>query len=183
MADFISIEIDKKSMVQIQKGLEKLFPKDRATNNALKRALRKAALPLKRKVKSLIKSKAFDTGRLYKSIRIFDSKRNTRAGRPSVFVGPLVKVPKKITKNKEMTMEERRQASEQWKKEASGYYFYILEYGFNPRGSNTKVLGLGLLPDAVTAAGPETAKNVEVEIIKMLNNKAQKVLGTKVVNA
>ena len=182
MADFITVEIDKKSMTEIQRGLENLFPKNSQTNNALRRALRKSALPLKRKLKSLIKSKAFDTGRLDKSIRVFDSKRNTKAGRPSVFVGPLVKVPKKIRNNKTMTMEEKKQASDQFIKEASGFYFYMLEYGFHPKGGDVKVMGLGLLPDAVTSAGPAVSSLVEEEIVKILNKKAQKELGTKIIS-
>jgi len=182
MADFIQIDIDKKAMVTIQKGLEKLFPRDRQTNNALKAALRKSALPLKRHLKALIKSKAYDTGRLYKSIKIFDSKRNTRAGRPSVFVGPLVKVPNKITKNKNMTLEEKRQASDAWKKEASGYYFYMLEYGFHPKCGKTYVAGLGLRPEAVALGGAQTAGLVETEVIKIINKKAMKNLGTKIIN-
>ena len=182
MAKQAIIEVDKKSLMQIQKGLAKLFPKTNQVNNALRRGLRKAARPLKQELKALIGQQAFDTGKLKKSIRVFDSKRNTKAGRPSVFVGPLVKVPKKIKNNKGMTMEEKKQASDAFIKEKSGYYFYMLEYGFRPGGGKKKIMGLGLLPQAVRNAGSKATEEVIKGVVEIINKEAKKTLGNKLID-
>jgi hypothetical protein len=182
MANKALIQVDKKALLEVQRGLEKLFPKTSQVNNALRRGLRKAARPIKQELKSLIGKSAFKTGKLARSIRVFDSKRNTKAGRPSVFVGPLVKVPKKIKNNKGMTMAEKKKASDAFIKEKSGYYMYMLEYGFRPGGGKTKVMGLGLRPKAVQKAGAKASQEVINGVVEIINKQAMKTLNKKLIN-
>ena len=189
-ADGFTISIDKKAMLTITNNLDKLYPTDSQTNNALAASLKKAALPLKRTLKALIKSKAsktakerkrlgYSVGKLARSIKIFKAKRLTKAGRPSVYVGPKVKPPKSLTK-KEGTIEQKRARAIAWAKKYSGFYFYILEYGFSPRGGKTAVGGLGLLPQTADAAGGLALSLLSREILATLNKRSIKLFGTPV---
>ena len=83
--DGVKIKIE--NIGQIKNGLLKLYPRSRQVNAALQSSLKKAAEPLKTKLKQMVPK---DQKKLEKSIKIFPSKRNTKAGRPSVFVGPKV---------------------------------------------------------------------------------------------
>lgn len=182
------ISIDEASFKQIQKDLARLFPTDQQTNAGILKALKKAAAPLRQTLKSLIRSTAsktkakrqklgYKTGKLAKSIRIFPSVRNTKSGRPSVFVGPLVRPPKRLRgKMKKMTEKERHAASVKFADEQSGFYFYFLQYGFRPRGGEL-VPGLNLIEKTNAAAGMTAANLVEREILAMLNKRSMKLFG------
>ena len=108
-----SVYIDPNELKQIQKGLEKLFPKDRQTNAVLQKAMMKSSKPTINTLKTAIKNQASDSGRLAKSIRAFPGKNLDRYKRPTVFVGPLVKVPKRI-KNKIWLRSSRFKEKEIW---------------------------------------------------------------------
>jgi hypothetical protein len=181
MARTESISIDKKRLNEIRRGLTKLFPKDSQTNKVLLKSLVKSAKPARLKLQSLIKTHAKKTGKLEKSIRIFPAKSPDKYGRPSVFVGPLVKVPRRIKYNKKRTMEQKAQDAANWAKEKSGFYMWFLEYGFGPKGSKKKVAGLGLLPKAAKEGGQATLAQLEREITIQINKKAKKQLGSKLI--
>lgn len=180
-----TFEIDKKSLIDISNGLERLFPKTKTQNRKIQSAMRKAAIPLKQalkdEIKGAIKNKKRSTRKLQKSIRVFDSARNTVYGRPSVYVGPLVKVPKNIKKQDGRTEEQIAEDAAAYIKKKSGFYFYFLEYGFGPRGSKKKVPGLGLLPKAAKTGGKLALDRMERDIVDMLNKNAMKQLGTKII--
>jgi len=175
--DGVNFYIDKKSLVEIKKGLNDLFPKTNAQNKAIAKALKKSAIPLRQVLKSLIKTRAKKTGKLQKSIRIFPSKRNTKYGRPSVFVGPIIKVPKRLKKQDGRTQAEIKSDAAAYVKAKSGFYFYFLEYGFGPKGSKKKKSGLGLLPEAATLGGPASLGRLEKDVFDMLNKKSMKLFG------
>lgn len=182
MADSVKIDIDKKGLLDIKSGLDKLYPTNSKMNRALLTSLKRAAKPIQANLKNLIQSKANrsknNTGKLKRSIKIFPSKRLTKQGRPSVFVGPIVRVPKRITAKKGMTKSEKKSAAEAYIKKKSGFYFYFLEYGFKPGKSNNKVNGLGLLPKATNASAPQAMALVEKEILNTLNKRSMKLFGT-----
>lgn len=173
--------IDKRSMTQLKRGLNKMFPKDKQSNNAITKGMVKASRPMAQGLRSSIRKNAKDTGKLAKSIRIFKAKRLDKFGRPSVFIGPLVKVPKRIKKKKGRTIEQRKADSDAWIAKKSGYYFYFLEYGFGPRGSNKKVAGLGLLPKVASEYEGAVLGSLEMSIIDVINKKAMRELGYKLV--
>tara|TARA_R110000824_G_scaffold342721_5_gene529202 strand:- start:143 stop:610 length:468 start_codon:yes stop_codon:yes gene_type:complete len=153
--DAVKINIDKKSMLSIMDGLDKLYPRSRQVNAALLNSLKRAAVPLRAELKKEVPK---DQGFLKRSIKIFPSKRNTKQGRPSVFTGPRKEVGDKFPAK----------------------YFYILEYGFNPGGGNTEVNGLGLLPIITKKAGPAALSLLEKEILVTLNKRSQKLFGTNI---
>jgi len=152
--DKLNLQIDKKSMLTIKNGLDKLYPRSRQVNRALASSLKQSAKPLKAKLEQLVPK---DKGLLASKIGIFPSKRNTKAGRPSVYVGPKV-------------IDDIKNPAE---------YFYILEYGFNPGGGDVTVNGLGLLPKVAIQAGSQALALLEGEIYKTLNKRSMKLFGKK----
>ncbi len=189
--DKVVLNIDKKSMIQIKNNLEKLFPTDAKQRRALTNSAKRSSKPMQRALKDLIKSKASKTakerrrlgytvGKLRKSIRVFGSKKGMKSGKIGAYVGPLIKVPKSIKKKKGQTEEQRRKAAQEWVKKRSGFYFYMLEYGFGPRGSSQTVGGLGLLPKTADKAGSASLNLFESEVWKELNKKSKKLFGTSV---
>ena len=176
-----SVYIDPNELKQIQKGLQKLFPKDRQTNAVLQKAMMKSSKPTINTLKTAIKNQASDSGRLAKSIRAFPGKNLDRYKRPTVFVGPLVKVPKRIKNKKGQTKAQRRAASLAWVQKKSGFYLYFLEYGFGPRGSKKKKSGLGLLPKAAAASSNASLSLLQGNIVKEINRKSQRNLGYKMI--
>lgn len=188
--DRVQVHIDKRSMLQIKNSLAKLFPTDRKQRRALTMAVKRSAKPLQAELKNLIKAKASKTakerrrlgyavGKLRKSIRVFPSKRGMKTGKPGVYVGPLIKVPKSIRKKKGQTEKQRQKAAQEWVKKRSGFYFGMLEYGFGPRGSSQKIGGLGLLPKTADKAGGAALSLLEGEVWNELNKKSMKLFGTK----
>jgi hypothetical protein len=159
--DGVKIKIE--NIGSIKNGLLKLYPRSRQVNAALQSSLKKAAKPLQTKLKQMVPK---DQKKLEKSIKIFPSKRNTKAGRPSVFVGPKV---------------ERDNEGKKIRSNNPAEYFYILEYGFKPGGGDNKINGMGLLPKVTAAAGPQALKNIEAEVIKTLNKRSQKLFGKKLI--
>tara|TARA_R100000329_G_C7613833_1_gene217845 strand:+ start:1386 stop:1958 length:573 start_codon:yes stop_codon:yes gene_type:complete len=184
----VEIKIDKASLNKIKDGLEKLFPTDAKTNAALLRVLKKSAIPYRQTLKQLIRKEAsktksdrqrlgYKTGKLAKSIRIFPSKRNTKANRPSVFVGPLVRPPKRLrNKMKKMSEAERHESAKNFANEQSGFYFYFLEYGFRPRGGEL-VKGLNLLGKTNQIATSTVFSRLESDMFNLLNKQSMKLLG------
>lgn len=189
--DKVSVHIDKMSMIQIKNSLAKLFPTDRKQRGALTMAAKRSAKPLQSTLKELIKSKASKTakrrralgytvGKLAKSIRVFPSKRGMKTGKVGAYVGAMIKVPKSITQKKGQTEKQIQKAAQEWVKKRSGFYFYMLEYGFGPRGSTQKVGGLGLLPKTADKAGAAALNLFEGEVWKELNKKSMKLFGTSI---
>ncbi len=189
--DNVTVKIDQKSMIQIKDSLSKLFPTDAKQRRALTNAAKRSSKPMQQALKDLIKSKASKTakerrrlgytvGKLRKSIRVFASKKGMKTGKVGAYVGPLIKVPKSIRKKKGQTDEQRRKAAQEWVKKRSGFYFYMLEYGFGPRGSTQKVGGLGLLPKTGDKAGGASLNLFANEVFKELNKKSMKLFGIPV---
>jgi len=189
--DKVQVHIEKQSMLQIKNSLAKLFPTDAKQRRALTNSAKRSAKPIQRALKDLIKAKAsktakerrrlgYSVGKLRKSIRIFPSKKGMKSGKVGAYVGPMIKVPKSIKKKKGQTEIQRRKAAQEWVKKRSGFYFYMLEYGFGPRGSSQKVGGLGLLPKTADKAGSAALNLFEGEVWKELNKKSMKLFGTSV---
>jgi len=186
--DSITLDIDKKAMMTIMNGLDDLYPTSLQVNKALQKSLKKSAKPIQAALKTLIKTNASKTasyrrklgykvGKLKRSIRIWPSQKNTKYGRPSVYVGPIVKTPKSIRKKKGINEVERRQLAIEYAKKKSGFYFYMLEYGFAPKGGTTKINGLGLLPKAAQQGGSAALNRLQKDILTTLNKRSIKLLG------
>ena len=66
--DKLNLDIDRKSMLTIKNGLDKLYPRSRQVNRALAQSLKQSAKPLKAKLEQLVPK---DKGLLAKKIGIF----------------------------------------------------------------------------------------------------------------
>eukprot|EP00918_Siedleckia_nematoides_P052470 GHVU01114630.1.p1 GENE.GHVU01114630.1~~GHVU01114630.1.p1 ORF type:complete len:184 (-),score=20.64 GHVU01114630.1:1682-2233(-) len=173
-ADFY---LDQKTLKDIQRDLYKVFPKTGKQNTAIANGMKKSAAPLVTGLKGAISTQAKDTGKLKKSIKIFRSKRLDDNGRPSVFIGPKVNPPTKF-KNKrgqnKQEMEQNAKDREQWAKKQSGYYFYFLEYGFEPFAKGKVKPGLGLLPQVASAFGNQVMNSLYNNIWLQIKKGADK---------
>lgn len=162
------LKIDQKALTSTRKALSKLFPYDSKTQTAIWRGMKDASKPMKKALKSFIKTEAKDSGRLNRSIKIFRAKRLDKYKRPSAYIGPKIKAPK-TKKYKDPETQQK------WYDKFSGYYFYFLEYGFRPWGQNkTLKRGLGLLPKAVNQGGPQSMAILKRSIEKHLEARIKK---------
>jgi len=171
--------IDKKTLNQLRKDLTKVFPTNAQTNTAIVRGMKKAAAPLVSGLKLAIKNKVSDeaTGKLANSIKIFRAKKLDKYKRPSIYVGPKVKPPKKYRNKKGDTKAQRAinaKAREKWIAEQAGFYFYFLEYGFKPWGKGDQYLGLGLLPQVVNSKGNQTLSSLYSSIADVIKKSAKR---------
>tara|TARA_R110000744_G_scaffold229822_3_gene347919 strand:- start:621 stop:1178 length:558 start_codon:yes stop_codon:yes gene_type:complete len=170
--------IDQKSLQDIRKSLEKVFPKTSKQNTAIFNGMKQAAKPLVEGLSSAIKQNTTDraTGKLAKSIKIFRAKKKDDGGRPVAFVGPKVKAPQKFNNKKTSTRAEMKAnaaARDNWKKKQSGFYFYYLEYGFKAFGKKMKS-GLGLLPKVASAKGEQVMNSLYNKIFDEIKKGAKK---------
>lgn len=158
------------------KALNKALPYDSRTQTAIANGMKDASKPMEKALKQLIREntgkgrdkKLKSSGRLARSIKIFRAKRLDRYKRPSVYIGPRIKAPK----TKKMR---DPKVAEAWYRKWSGYYFYFLEYGFNPFGNEkNKRSGLGLLPKAVSLAGSQSLAMLRSKIAQRINKNLQK---------
>lgn len=169
--------LDKKTLTDVINSLEKVFPKTSKQNTAIANGMKKAAAPLKNGLKNAIGTKAKDSGRLKKSINLFRSRRLDDNGRPSIFVGPKVNPPSKFKNKKGQNKAQREQNAkdrEQWAKKQSGYYFYYLEYGFEPFSKGKVRPGLGLLPQVASAFGNQVMNSLYNKIFAEIKKGADK---------
>lgn len=179
MAKKEQIYLDEKSLQDVRRSLEKVFPKTSKQNTAIANGMKKAAAPLKTGLKNAIKGSTskLATGKLKGSIKLFRSKRLDDNGRPSIYVGPKVKPPSKFKNKKGATKAERQQNAKKraaWAKKQSGYYFYFLEYGFQPFGKNKMKSGLGLLPKVVSSYGGQVMSQLYTKIYAEIKKGANK---------
>ena len=177
MAQNEDFYLDRQSMIKLKRDLSKVFPKDSQTNSAIASGMTKAAKPMQTALKNAVKRDAKDSGRLWRSIQTFRAKRLDKFGRPSVYVGPKVKAPKKY-KNKRGATKEQREANakarEKWIAEQSGFYFYFLEYGFKPWGKGDKYLGMGWLPKIAASVGEQTLSMLYKSISDVITQSAKR---------
>ena len=177
MAQNADFYLDRQSMIKLKKDLLKVFPKDSQTNSAIARGMADAAKPMVQGLRQLLKREAKDTGKLWKTVKTFKAKRLDKFGRPSVYVGPKVKPPKKYKNKKGATKSQREtnaKAREAWAAAQSGFYFYFLEYGFNPWGKGDKYLGLGLLPRVAASYGEQTLSKLYKSISDVMMKSAKR---------
>ena len=177
MAKKDQIYLDQKSLQDVRRSLEKVFPKTSKQNTAIANGMKKASKPLVAGLKTAIGTEAKDSGRLKRGIKIFRSKRLDDNGRPSVYVGPKVKPPTKFRDKKGATKAERQQNAKNraaWAKKQSGYYFYFLEYGFQPFGKGELKSGLGLLPKVVSSYGNQVMSQLYTKIYAEIKKSADK---------
>ena len=182
MAKKDEIYLDQKTLRDVKNSLSKVFPTTRKQNTAIARGMIKSSKPMITGLKNMIKLEAKDTGKLKNSIKAFRAKRLDKYKRPSVFIGPKVKPPTKFKDKKGATQAERKANAEKraaWAKKQSGYYFYWLEYGFQPFGKGDLKPGLGLLPKATAAYGNQVMSqlynNIYAEIKKSANKQGIKI--------
>ena len=171
--------LDQKTLSDVINSLEKVFPKTSKQNTAIANGMKKAAAPLVTGLSSAIKLKTSKkaTGKLKESIKIFRSRRLDDNGRPSIFVGPKVNPPSKFKNKKGQNKAQREQNAkdrEQWAKKQSGYYFYYLEYGFEPFSKGKVRPGLGLLPQVASAFGNQVMNSLYNNIFAEIKKGAVK---------
>jgi len=177
MAKKDEIYIDKESLRKIKRSLEKVFPTAKKQNTAIARGMIKAAKPMVAGLKTMIGKDAKDTGKLKRGIKAFRAKRLDKYKRPSVFIGPKVKPPTKLRVKKGASASERKANAKkraEWAKKQSGYYFYYLEYGFQPFGKGELKPGLGLLPKAASTYGNATMSILYKKILDEIKRGAKK---------
>jgi hypothetical protein len=177
MAQNEDFYLDKMSMIKLKKDLSRVFPKDSQTNSAIASGMAKAAKPLQTALKGAVKRDAKDSGRLWRSIQTFRAKRLDKFGRPSVYVGPKVKPPKKYKNKKGATKAQRAtnaKAREKWISEQAGFYFYFLEYGFKPWGKGEQYLGMGWLPRIAASHGQQTLSLLYKSISDVITSSAKR---------
>ena len=171
--------IDKKTLNQLRKDLTKVFPTNAQTNTAIVRGMKKAAAPLVSGLKLAIKNEVSDeaTGKLANSIKIFRAKKLDKYKRPSIFIGPKVKAPKKYRNKKGDTKAQREanaKSRKSWADAQSGFYFYFLEYGFKPWGKGKQYIGAGLLPKVVSSKGNQTLSTLYRSISDVIEKSAKR---------
>lgn len=177
----VGFQFDEADLNRVISGLDKLFPKnDRRVKMVMRSALRRAARPLKTDLKKRVPiSDRYHRGRLKKSIAIINGKMRGDAW-PFVYVGPKVKVPAKLRNKKSDSKGDRKKRGEmrkQWVKQSSGYYFYFLNYGFQPGGNGTMVGAGNYLEKTLDAQGDAALSRLAGDIVDVVSKRFEKSFG------
>ena len=123
------LEFKEKDLREAINKLDKLYPKnDKGLKTTLQSAMAFAMRPAKSDLKKRIKSSnRKHSGRLKRAIKIFKGKPKGNQW-PMVFLGPVVKVPKKVKRKKGESRKSAKARHNAWVKASSGFYMYFLEY-------------------------------------------------------
>lgn len=179
----VGFQFDQAELDRVVKGLDKLFPRnDRRVKMVMRSALRRAARPLKADLKNRVPaSDRWHGGRLKKSISIINGKMRGNMW-PFVYVGPKVKVPAGLRDKKKDDIGdkiEKGRKRRQWIQKASGYYFYFLNYGFEPGGKNQKTrVGAGnYLQQTMNAKADESLSRLAGDVVDVVTKRFEKAFG------
>ena len=174
------LEFNEKDLKDAINKLDKLYPKNqKGLNSALQSAMAFAMRPAKTDLKKrLPASKRKHGGRLKKSIKIFKGKPR-RNQWPVVFLGPEVKVPKKLKPKKGESRKSAKARHNAWVKASSGYYMYFLEYGFAPGPKNQKsfVGGKNYLRKTLESTGDQVLNRLSSDVMKQVDKRFKKRFG------
>lgn len=172
------LEFPEKEMKDAIRKLNKLFPND---DNKLKRTLQSAMGFAMRPAKSDLKKRIpasgrKHSGRLKKSITIFKGKPK-RTQWPAVFLGPVVKVPKKVRRKKGESRKSAKARHDAWVKKSSGFYLYFLEYGFSPGPDGSFVAGKNYLQKTMQSTGDAVLNRLATDVSKVIDKRFKKRFG------
>jgi len=174
-----SFDLNQKDFQISMNKLQKLYPKsDTRVKRALQSAMRVSMRPAKSDLKKRIPAsgRVGHSGRLKKSIKIFNGKPKKNQW-PMVFLGPLVKVPKKIKAKKGESKKSSNARYQKWVRESSGYYLYFLEYGFTPGIDGSYVGGKNYLKKTMDSSGNAVMNRLGNDIINTIDKRFKKRFG------